>query len=147
MTWDCSVALSESGQVQPFIWFWQAAQFIIKATAEARYAAGWAQIVEPPKPTLVSFIQLVFRAKSCPKRMVYGKTQTAAVSDRQAPVMLRNLKSGIIRRTLEPKNHILQADLFVLDEVVNVSQRVGLTTCLFSVGFMRRLCPNKSAAC
>lgn len=79
--------------------------------------------------------------------MVYGKTQTAVVSDRQAPVMLRNLKSGIIRRTLAPKNHILQADLFVLDEVVNVSQRVGRTTCLFSGDFMRRPCPNKSAAC
>lgn len=40
MTWDCSVALSESSQVQPFIWFWQAAQFIIKATAEARCRLG-----------------------------------------------------------------------------------------------------------
>lgn len=61
--------------------------------------------------------------------------------------MLRNLKSAVVHRSLKPKKHLLQADLFALDDVVSASQRVGRTPCLFSSGFMRRPCPNKSAAC
>lgn len=125
VTWDGGAAAADNSQVQLFICFWQAAKFIIKTKAEARSV----EIVELSKPTLVLFINS--EAQSGQNNHL-GETQPAVVFDIQAPVVLRNLASAIIHRCPKPKKHIRQADLFTLDAVVSVSQRVGRTARLFS---------------
>lgn len=76
----------------------------------------------------------------------WRKTQTA-VYGTQAPIAPRNLKLAIFHRTLKPQNVfcVLLCSCWMTRRAsANV---FGRTACLFSSGFIRQPCPNKSAAC
>lgn len=111
VTWDCCLAVMGGGsQVQLFISFWQTAKFIIGSAAEERRVFGGKSSGFRANTGL--FILLLSTTKSWPETVMKGKSQSAAA---WAAAVLRNLKPAVIHRSPKPENHLLQADLFVLD--------------------------------
>lgn len=119
--------------MQLFICFWQAAKFIIKSAAEARRMFGGER-----ERASVGFIR-----SACVRRPKLQTRAAAAAVGVLAAIVLRNLKSAVTCRTLTPKKHILQAALFVLDDVASARRRAYFPRVL-GAGCVQI---NKSAAC